>query len=90
MMIVNVTQARNDLYNIVEKVLDHEAVTITSKSGNVVMLSESDREGIKETLYLMSDPEFMNDVREARSTRFQSVRYGIDAPLTLSKKVLFD
>jgi len=32
------------------------------------MLSESDREGIKETLNLMSDPEFMNDVREARST----------------------
>jgi len=68
MTVVNVTQARNDLYNIVERVLDHEAITITSKDGNVVMLSESDWEGIKETLYLMSDPEFMNDVREARKT----------------------
>ena len=68
MNIVNVTQARNDLYSIVEKVLGHEAVTITSKNGNVIMLSEEDWEGIKETLYLMSDPDFLNDVREARNT----------------------
>jgi len=68
MAVVNVTQARNDLYNIVERVLDSESVTITSKNGNVVMLSESDWEGIKETLYLMNDPDFLNDVREARST----------------------
>ena len=68
MNIVNVTQARNDLYSIVEKVLGHEAVTITSKNGNVIMLSEEDWEGIKETLYLMGDPDFLNDVREARNT----------------------
>jgi prevent-host-death family protein len=68
MTVLNVTQARNDLYNIIERVLDNEAVTITSKDGNVVMLSESDWEGIKETLYLMSDPEFMKDVREAHDT----------------------
>ncbi|MCL2785949.1 MAG: type II toxin-antitoxin system Phd/YefM family antitoxin [Methanomassiliicoccaceae archaeon] len=68
MTVVNVTQARNDLYSIVERVLDSESVTITSKAGNVVMLSEKDWEGIKETLYLMSDPEFMKDVREARDT----------------------
>jgi len=68
MTVVNVTQARNDLYNIIERVLCNEAITITSKGGNVVMLSESDWEGIKETLYLMSDPDFMNDVREAENT----------------------
>jgi len=68
MTVVNVTQARNDLYSIVERVLDNEAITITSKGGNVVMLSESDWEGIKETLYLMGDPEFTKDVREARNT----------------------
>jgi prevent-host-death family protein len=68
MTVVNVTQARNDLYSIVDKVLDSEAITITSKKGNVVMLSEKDWEEIKETLYLMGDPDFLNDVREARNT----------------------
>jgi len=51
-----------------ERVLDHEAVTITTKNGNAVIISEEDWEGIKETLYLMGDPEFLNDVREARRT----------------------
>lgn len=68
MTVVNVTQARKDLYKIIESVLDNETAIITSKRGNVVMLSESDWEGIKETLYLMSDPDFLSDVREARNT----------------------
>jgi len=68
MKVVNVSQARNDLNNIVERVLNNETVTITSEGGNVIMLSENDWEDVKETLYLMGDPEFMNDVREARDT----------------------
>ena len=68
MMVVNIAEARNNLSNLVDKVLDHEEVTITSKNGNVIMLSEEDWEGIKETLYLMGDPDFLNDVREARNT----------------------
>jgi len=68
MTVINITQARKDLYRIVEKVLDNKTVTITSKNGNVVMLSESDWEGIKETLYLMRDPQFMDDFSEARDT----------------------
>ena len=32
------------------------------------MLSEKDCEEIEETLYLMGDPDFLKDVREARNT----------------------
>ena len=68
MTVVNTTQARNGLYSLVKKVLDDETVITTSKRGNVVMLSESNWEGIEEALYLMSNSEFMKDVREARNT----------------------
>jgi len=89
MTIINVTQARNDLHNIVKRVLNNDNVTITSKGGNVVVIPESSWEEIRakvffmndpefppdgldqvyrETYYLMCDPEFMNDVREARNT----------------------
>ncbi|MCL2711938.1 MAG: type II toxin-antitoxin system Phd/YefM family antitoxin [Methanomassiliicoccaceae archaeon] len=64
----DMTKAKDDLCNIIETVLNGEAVVITSKKGNVVMLSESDWEGIRETLYLMGDPEFLNDIRDARNT----------------------
>jgi prevent-host-death family protein len=68
MSAVSITQAKKDLQALIDRVLDGETVTITTKKGNVVMLSENEWGGIKETLYLMSDPDFMNDVREARST----------------------
>lgn len=64
---VNVTNARKDLYNLMDIAISNELVTITSKKGNVVMMSEENWEEIKETLYLLGDPEFMKDVIEARN-----------------------
>jgi len=68
MSAVHITQARKDMYALIDRVLDGESITITTKKGSVVMISESDWEGIKETLYLLSDPDFLNDVRESRNT----------------------
>ena len=64
---VNVTNARNVLYNLIKAALDHELVTITTKDGNAVLMSEEDWESVKETLYLMGDLDFMKDVEEARN-----------------------
>lgn len=54
---LNPTQARKDLYNLIEKVNEtHEPVYITgnkNKSGAVV-ISENDWENIQETLYLLN------------------------------------
>ena len=63
----NVTNARNDLYNLINSALDHGLVTITTKDGNAVLMFEEDWEGIKETLHLMGDPDFIKDVEEARN-----------------------
>ncbi len=60
----NITNARENLYAIADDVLNNELVTITTKNGNLVVMSEEDWEGVLETLYLMSDPEFDEDVRE--------------------------
>ena len=56
------------LNSIAEDVLNNELVTITTKNGNLVVMSEADWEGVLETLYLMSDPEFEEDVREGLNT----------------------
>ncbi|MBE6135334.1 MAG: type II toxin-antitoxin system Phd/YefM family antitoxin [Erysipelotrichaceae bacterium] len=57
MLITNVTALRKNLYGTVEKVAQYnEPVTVTSKSGNVVIVSESDYNAMMETLYLMSQP----------------------------------
>ncbi|OUO92580.1 type II toxin-antitoxin system Phd/YefM family antitoxin [Cloacibacillus sp. An23] len=56
-MIINATAARQNLYNVIDEVITTEEPTfITSKKGNVVMLSENDYKAINETLYLLSIP----------------------------------
>lgn len=54
---VNITNARKDLYKIVEKVIDsHEPVHISGKKGAAVIISEEDWKNIEATLHLYSIP----------------------------------
>ena len=68
MAVVNVTQARNDLFNMVNQVQDGEKITITSKRCNAVLMSEEEYNSLMETLYLLSDPTMAADLERARRT----------------------
>jgi prevent-host-death family protein len=68
MAVMNVAQARKELHNVVDAVLTGDMATITSKNGNIVMISEEEWEDVKETIYLMGVPGLMDDIREARNT----------------------
>ena len=68
---VNATNARKNLYRLIEEVLkNHEPVQITSKNGATVLIADEDWKSIQETLYLLSIP----GMRE-------SIRKGMDTPL---------
>jgi len=55
MTTVNVTEARANLYKLIDDAtVSHEPVVITGKRGNAVLLSEDDWNAINETLYLLS------------------------------------
>lgn len=57
MSTINITNARKDLYNLVENVsVYHEPALIVGKKGNAVLISEDDWNAIQETLYLDSIP----------------------------------
>ena len=67
MPVMNATALRKNLFGTIEDVVAYnEPVTITSKSGNVVMISESDYNALMETVYLMSNPSFMEGYKEAK------------------------
>ncbi len=67
MPVMNATALRKNLFGTIEDVVTYnEPVTITSKSGNVVMISESDYNALMETVYLMSNPSFMEGYKEAK------------------------
>ena len=65
MTTINATEARANLYNLIESALD-EPVRITSKRGTVVMISEEEWENILETIYLMGVPGLEDDIKNIR------------------------
>jgi len=68
MAVVNATEARRSLFNMINLALENERVIITSKKGNVVLMSEGELNSLLETLYLLSDPEIIPAMKEVLDT----------------------
>lgn len=65
MSTINITNARKDLYHLVESVgLYHEPALIVGKKANAVLVSEDDWRAIQETLYLDSIPQMTQSILE--------------------------
>ncbi|UZQ50552.1 type II toxin-antitoxin system Phd/YefM family antitoxin [Clostridium kluyveri] len=63
----NVTSVRSDIYNIINQtIVNSEPIQITSKNGDVVMLSLKDWEAIQETLHLVSIPGMKESILEGK------------------------
>ena len=71
MTTVNVTEARANLYKLIDDAsTSHEPVVITGKRGNAVLLSEDDWNAINETLYLLSVPGMRESIIEGMQENF--------------------
>lgn len=66
MVTVTTTDARSNLFQIVKKTAKgHVPTKISSKVGNVVMISEDDYESLLETSELLSIPDFKESIAKA-------------------------
>ena len=69
MPIIKVTNARSNLYRLIDEVASsHEPVLISGKRANAVLISEDDWRAIQETLYLLSIPGMRESIREGLKT----------------------
>jgi antitoxin YefM len=67
MTTVTATKARENLFQILKKsVKGHTPVRITAKTGDAVLVSEADYEGLLETLELLSVRGLYKGVRRAK------------------------
>lgn len=79
MTILNATEARAKLYNLIDETANtHQPVLITGKRNNAVLLSESDWNAINETLYLLSVPGMRESIREGLKTDISECSKGLD------------
>lgn len=76
---VNVTNAREKLYSLIDEAsLSHEPIQILGKRGNAVLISENDWNSIQETLYLLSVPGMGDTIREGMKTPVEECREELD------------
>ena len=69
MTTVSTTEARKDLYRLVDQVQEtHEPVQITGKRGNAVLVGEDDWRAVQETLFLVSIPGMRDSILEGMAT----------------------
>jgi prevent-host-death family protein len=65
MKTVPITNARQDIFNIIEQtIVNSEPIQITSKKGDVVVVSLQDWSAIQETLYLLGIPGMRESILE--------------------------
>lgn len=61
----NVTNFRKDIYEMLKMAIKYnEPINVSTKDGNVVIMSEQDYNSIMETLYIESIPGLKGDVLE--------------------------
>jgi prevent-host-death family protein len=65
MTVLNATEARSRLYNLIDEAAStHQPIIITGKRNNAVLVSEDDWNAISETLYLLSTPGMRKSIKE--------------------------
>lgn len=63
----NITNARANLYNLVNMAIDDsEVININTKNGNALLISEDDYNSLLETIYIMQDKKTMNAIKESK------------------------
>lgn len=69
MKVIPVTQARNDIYNLIDETIKSSIpVEITTKKGNAILVSERDWNAIQETLHLVTIPGMRESIIEGLNT----------------------
>lgn len=67
---VNATNLRNNLFSYLESAIEYnDVITISTKKGNAIIISEEEYNGLLETLYLTSNPEMKKRLEEGLATK---------------------
>lgn len=69
MRTLNATEARKELYRLLDEVaVTSEPVQITGRRASAILVSEDDWRSIEETLFLLSQPGLRESIREGLVT----------------------
>ena len=63
----NATNLRKNLFEYLSQAVNfNDVINVSTKNGNAIILSAEDYNGLMETVYLMSDPNVLNDIMKSK------------------------
>lgn len=63
----NATNLRKNLFEYLSQAVNfNDVINVSTKNGNAIILSAEDYNGLMETVYLMSNPDVMNDIMKSK------------------------
>ncbi|MFT4122489.1 MAG: type II toxin-antitoxin system prevent-host-death family antitoxin [Microbacteriaceae bacterium] len=76
MTAITATDARKNLFGIIQRVNDDRApVEVVSKHGNVIIMSKADYDALEETAYLLRNPKgakrLLQAIEDVHAGRFE-------------------
>jgi antitoxin YefM len=79
MITLTITSVRSNLFQIVKKVIKGRVPTrVSSKDGNVIIISEEDYESLLETAELLSNPRILKSIKKADKEILKGELYTFD------------
>ena len=74
MNITNLSVLRKNLFGSIENVIEfNETITVSTKKGNAVIISEEDYKALIETVYLISQPGLVEKIKEGEKEDIDSM-----------------
>ena len=66
---INITNLRKNLFEYINQSVEfNDLINVNTKSGNAVIISEDDYNGLMETLYLSSNPVVKQEIVDGMKT----------------------
>jgi len=79
MAILTVSNARSNLYRLIDQANEsHEPIIISGKRNNAVLIAEEDWDSIQETLFLVSIPGMKESIIEGMNEPVEEAKERID------------
>ena len=65
MAVTNISVLRKNLFSSIDNVIQYnDSITVSTKNGNAVIISESDYNAMLETIYLVSQKGLLEKIKE--------------------------
>ena len=66
---INITNLRRNLFEYINQAVEfNDVINVNTKSGNAVIISEEDYNGLMETLYLSNNPAVRKSIIDGMNT----------------------